>query len=237
MDTFLHTNEIARCLGMSLRETEKLLRRSPLRSRMVGGRRMYLRDELLPWLQDEFDSLTVEMLRDMDMAGASTTGMSHDDLFITELLSPGRIHLDVHANTASSMIRKLAEYACRTGCLYDHDELVEQIAAREDVGSTALDNGVAFPHPRNIRRVYSEGCLLMLARAAHGIPFGGPKGRLTSLFFLLFFPRPDMHLHILARLSRMIRNSEFLDSLLDTETEAEALSLIELRERELLEEH
>lgn len=198
---------------------------------------MYFRDDLLLWLQNEFDSLTVEKLRGMDLAGASTTGMSHDVPFVTELLSPGRIHLDVAANTSSSMIRKLAGYACRTGLLYDSDELIRQISAREEVGSTALDNGVAFPHPKSIMKVYSEGHLLLLARAAHGIPFGGPKGRLTSLFFLLFFPRPDMHLHILARLNRMIRDREFLDSLLQTRTEEKALSIIETRERELIEQH
>jgi mannitol/fructose-specific phosphotransferase system IIA component (Ntr-type) len=75
----------------------------------------------------------------------------------------------------------------------------------------------------------------MLFRPPHPLPFGEETGRLTSLFFLLVFPSANEHLHMLARLNRMLRLPGFVDDLLSAGGPAEMLDIVRERERELRE--
>jgi len=237
MRSFLTLMDIARILGRSLPNTERILSRSRLDSRLISGERHWVRDEVLAWLEREFDSLTVDRLRDMDLAGAASTGLPSGSCFVTESLSPETVHPWVNANTASSMLRKLSGMAVETGRTWDRRTLQEELEAREAAGSTALDNMVAFPHPRDVRKLYLEDDILILARTHHGIPFGAERGRLTSLFFLLAFRRPDTHLHFLARLNRMIREEAFVQALLDAEDSMDMLQRVRARECEIVAEN
>jgi mannitol/fructose-specific phosphotransferase system IIA component (Ntr-type) len=237
MRSFLTLMEIARILGRSLPDTRKVLSRSRLSHRMISGERHWVRDEVLHWLEQEFDSLTVDRLRDMDLAGEAATGLSSSACFLSDALSPQTVHPWVNANTASSMLRRLSELAVETGRTWDRRAFCEELERREEAGSTALANMTAFPHPRDVRRLYLEDDILLLARTHHGIPFGAEKGRLTSLFFLLAYRRPDAHLHVLARLNRMIRRDGFVKALLDAEDTVDMLELIRARECEIVEEN
>ncbi|HRY61038.1 MAG TPA: PTS sugar transporter subunit IIA [Candidatus Fermentibacter sp.] len=233
MENFLTAVEVARCLGVSLPEADRILHRSSLKATMVGGQKRYVRDELLHWLESTFGSLTVERLRNVDLSNASNAGLDPSQPFVSRMLE-GRIHPMVPARTRVSLIRSLADLAVGTGLTYDEHLLAEQIASREDIVSTALPNGVAFPHPRDMRSVYMEDDLLILARTASPVPFGAPGGRLTGIFFLLLLPSPSVHLHVLARLNRMIRDQGLVDALEEAPGETEMLDAVRSAESSLL---
>ncbi len=234
MENFLTLIEVARCLGLSIPDTEKALRKSGLRSSFASGQRRYLRDDVVEWLEAEFGSLTAERLRNMDLSNASTAGLDPSQPFVTRILEAGNIHAAVPARTRSSMLRSLAALACESGATYDERALLEELEERESVVSTALPVGVAFPHPRDMRRIYVENDLLLLARTLSPIPFGAQGGRLTSLFFLLLFPDPSMHLHVLARLNRLLRDDRLIGGLLAAEDEQEMLFLVKCVEEALI---
>ena len=59
-----------------------------------------------------------------------------------------------------------------------------------------------------------------MARTTQGIAFGAPDGRLTDLFFLTASQDDRHHLHILARLCRMLYDEDFVARLQDAETPA-----------------
>ncbi len=233
MENFLTAVEVAQCLGVSLPEADRILHRSALKATMVGGQKRYVRDELLHWLESTFGSLTVERLRNVDMSNASNAGLDPLQPFVSSMLE-GRIHPIVPARTRVSLIRSLAEIAVGTGLTYDEHLLSEQIASREEIVSTALPNGVAFPHPRDMRSVYMEDDLLILARTASPIPFGAPGGRLTGMFFLLLLPSPSVHLHVLARLNRMIRDRSLVEALEEAPGSTEMLDAVRSAESALL---
>jgi nitrogen PTS system EIIA component len=132
------------------------------------------------------------------------------------------------------MLRIIASEACNTGALYDEKALLEQLTLREQAHSTALRCGVALTHPMDVSRLYVENSLLMLFRPPGPLPFGEESGRLTALFFLLLFPVANEHLHILARLTRMLRAKTFAEDLFNARDEDEMLGVIEQREKELL---
>jgi PTS system nitrogen regulatory IIA component len=107
------------------------------------------------------------------------------------------------------------------------------ILAREEMHSTALENGVALLHPRRPQSSLFDKSFVALAITPSGIPFGGPRGVLTDIFFLIASETETIHLRILARLSRLIAMPDLLDSLRGCDTPAQVLKLLADKENEL----
>jgi len=234
MNRFLTQKDIAVFLGQSLADTGKALRGSRLRTVLRQGQSVYARDEVMNWMAENFSSLTTERLMKADVASADHGGLDPFTCGITSLLTGGRIFFPDRTSSRPAVLRCLSGRAVELGAVYDAGELMEQLEAREQVISTALKCGAALVHPFDISRLYIEHELLLLVRPPHPIPFGEPSGTLTSLFFLMLFPDPHRHVHILARINRLLRNDVFIRSLLSLDTTEEVLDAIEHRELEVI---
>ena len=106
----------------------------------------------------------------------------------------------------------MTQLAADTGLLWDPVKMAEAVRAREDMHSTALDNGVALLHPRRPMPTILAEAVLALGVAPCGIPFGS-GGSLTDIFFLICSTSDHEHLRILARLSRIINDQELLSAI------------------------
>ena len=234
MSVFLSETDIARFLGQSLPDTRKAIKNSKLKSIIRQGLKVYTRDDVLNWLAENFTSLTSERLMKADHSSADTGGLDPFSCGITHLLSQSEICFPNKVSTRSSILRYISSKAVQSGAVYDDSELREQLEQREMVVSTALKCGAALIHPLDIRQLYVEKELLLLVIPPHPLPFGESRGRLTSLFFLLLFPDPHMHVHILARLNRFLRSNEFIEELLCAKTQEEALNIVYHRELKVI---
>jgi mannitol/fructose-specific phosphotransferase system IIA component (Ntr-type) len=233
MEEFLSLTDTARCLGMSLKEASREVDRAGLRTVLYQGRKCYLRSDILDWLTREFGRFAADRLAAAEQSNAQTIGLDPSELIVTDKLF-GHIVLPYRIGTSSSMLRTMASEACQTGALYDEKALLDQLGRREEASSTALRCGAALTHPLNIAELYVEQSLLMLFRPPNPLPFGEESGRLTALFFLLIFPEANEHLHILARLNRMLRSEEFVDGLIHAADQDEILDILENRETEVV---
>ena len=74
---------------------------------------------------------------------------------------------------------------------------------------------------------------LGLGVTTSGIPFGGPRGVLTDIFFLIGSTDEAVHLRVLARLSRLIQQPEVLDRIRDAQGPAEVHAVIVAADEEL----
>ena len=118
------------------------------------------------------------------------------------------IEVPLDARTRGSVIAKMTELAARTHLLWDPAKMAEAVRAREEMHSTALDNGVALLHPRRPMPAILAEAVLALGITPGGIPFGS-GGSLTDIFFLICSTSDHEHLRILARLSRVINDQDF----------------------------
>ena len=87
--------------------------------------------------------------------------------------------------------------------------MIEAIRSREDMYPTAMEGGVALLHPRRPMPTILAQPFLALGVTATGIPFGGERGGLTDVFFLICSVEDRGHLRTLARLARVIGTSGF----------------------------
>jgi PTS system nitrogen regulatory IIA component len=156
------------------------------------------------------------------------------DVAISELLAPEAIRLPLEARTRNSVITSLIDAAMETGLLWDAGKMLDAVKVRENLHSTALEIGVALLHPRRpLPHILGES-FLAFGRTSSGIPFGSETGRLTDLFFLICAIDDATHLSILARLSRLLMDREFLPGLRAAQSAAEVLQLIAAAEKRVV---
>ena len=94
-----------------------------------------------------------------------------------------------------------------------------------------MPGGIAIPHPQRPLPYAVAEPILVVARTCQGIVFGAPDGRLSQLFFLTVSQDDRHHVHVLARLCRILHHEPLIEQLRYAETAEEMIELI--REREL----
>ncbi len=223
-------DRLASYLHMMPAAVLKLAERGKLPGRRVGGEWRFAAAEIHHWLEDRIGLSDDEALVKMEGALDRTADTAAiDEVSIGDLLKEEAIAVPLGARTRASVIAKMTELAARTHLLWDPEKMAEAVRAREEMHSTALDNGVALLHPRRPMPAILSEAVVALGITPGGIPFGS-GGILTDIFFLICSTSDHEHLRILARLSRVINDHEFLTSI-RTATDAAALHRL-IRERE-----
>jgi PTS system nitrogen regulatory IIA component len=226
----LDINQLAAYLSRDAREVGKLADRGVLPGRKVGGAWRFARAEINHWLEGRLHEYTEPELESLESAHAE----SADEPLLGTLLAVERVAVPLPASTRASVLRELVKAASSAWFVYDPEAVHAALVQREEMGSTALASGVAIPHPH---RPLGPGVLgesfVALGKTGGGIPFGGPRGSLTDLFFLVCCTDDRTHLRVLARLARLMLRGGFLEQLRSTESPAEAYEVVAAAERAL----
>jgi PTS system nitrogen regulatory IIA component len=224
-------DQVAAYLSRDPREVGKLASRGVLPGRKVAGEWRFARAEINHWLESKLHEYTSEELTALESAHAGEI----EEPLLGNLLTEDRIAVPLPATTRASVLRELVKLAETAWFVYNPDAIHEAICQREEMGSTAMTSGVAIPHPHRPMGddVLGES-LVVIARTARGIPFGGARGSLSDLFFLVCCTDNRTHLRVMARLSRLMLSEGFVARLRATETASEAYELLTTTERELL---
>jgi PTS system nitrogen regulatory IIA component len=188
----------------------KLAERGKLPGRRVGGDWRFSAAEIHHWLENRIGLSDETGLVEMEGAlDRSADVAAVKEVSIADLLKPEGVEVPLAARTRWSVVTRMTELAARTHLLWDPEKMAEAVRAREEMHSTALDNGVALLHPRRPMPAILAEAVLALGVTPGGIPFGS-GGRLTDIFFLICSTSDHEHLRILARLSRVINDQSFL---------------------------
>lgn len=146
---------------------------------------------------------------------------------ISEFLDEGAVSCELKANTKEGVIRELVGVLVKTGAVKEKDvpKFVQILLDREALGSTGIGQGVAIPHGKTSctnRLVGAVG----VSRA--GLNFDSLDGELVHIFFLLVAPEDSAgpHLKALARISRLLKEKHFRDSLRAAKDEKTLLKII-----------
>jgi PTS system nitrogen regulatory IIA component len=202
---------LARFLHISPPQVARMAERGKVPARRVGGQWRFSQAEIHHWLEErigaaeEADLADVEHFVQRSVAEPLPT--------ITEMLPRDAVAVPLAARTAASVVEAMVKLASSTGLLWDESRMIEAVNARESLHPTALDNGVAFLHPRRPLPLILAQPLLAMGLTTQGIPFGNARGQLTDVFFLIASTDDAGHLHTLARLSRIIGLPDFLANL------------------------
>jgi len=114
----------------------------------------------------------------------------------------------------------------------NHEYLVRVLMERERLGSTGIGEGIGIPHGK-LKDL--DSLILGFGLSRKGIDFESMDGLPTHIFFLLVTPENStgIHLKLLARISRILKNEPFREKLLNAEDSNEIYSIIKEKEKEL----
>ncbi|MCX7816500.1 MAG: PTS sugar transporter subunit IIA [Syntrophales bacterium] len=148
---------------------------------------------------------------------------------IAEMLDRKCILDDMKAATKREVLYELSETLLSIAPDLDIDEVVNVLLEREKLGSTGIGDGIAIPHGKLSRL---DRILLAFGRSKQGVDFNAMDGRPVRLFFLLLAPENSvgLHLKVLAKLSRMLKDESFRKELLSAPGSGDIYSIIKARD-------
>ena len=146
---------------------------------------------------------------------------------IMEFLSKKAIVTDIKSTKKEDVIRELVDALINAGEVEKRhrNKLIEALMARETLGSTAIGQGIAIPHAK------SDSVSKLVAAfglSKKGIDFDSLDGDLAFIFFLLLAPQDSAgpHLKALARISRLLKDKYFRDTLRSCADEKSIIKII-----------
>ena len=129
----------------------------------------------------------------------------------SDLLSPDTVLANLSVPTKKALFQALGAAAADRHGL-DPRAVAERLADREKLGSTGFGGGIAIPHAKIAGL---DGIVGVVARLAQPIDVDAVDDMPVDLVFMLLSP-PDAgaeHLKTLARVSRALRNPDFVAKL------------------------
>jgi nitrogen PTS system EIIA component len=133
---------------------------------------------------------------------------------IEDILQEPCVLDDLKAGTKQEVLMELVEALQRQRLVGDAKAVVGVILDREKLGSTGIGEGVAIPHGK-LKRM--KDVVTAFGRSREGVEFDAVDGKKVHILFLLLAPEgaAGLHLKMLSRISRVLRDASFRNRLMD----------------------
>ncbi|UGA57250.1 PTS fructose transporter subunit IIABC [Vibrio sp. VB16] len=144
---------------------------------------------------------------------------------ITELINEKLIRLDLKATNKKEVFVELIDVLHAEGRISDKEQFLTDINAREELGNTGFEDGVALPHAKS-SAVTKPAVIIGVSKS--GIDYGAEDGKPSKLFFMIASPDggSNHHIEVLAELSSKLIQNGFIEQFLKAKTEKDALKLL-----------
>jgi nitrogen PTS system EIIA component len=144
---------------------------------------------------------------------------------ILEVLPKEAIITDIKSKAKNEVIEELvASISKITGI--KSAELIKVLLERERLGSTGIGGGIGIPHGK-LKNL--DSLIMGFGLSRKGVDFESIDSRPTHLFFILLTPENStgLHLKLLARISRLLKNESFKKKLMKAASSDQVYSIIE----------
>ena len=140
-----------------------------------------------------------------------------------DLLEENRVQLELASSTRADALREIVA-RLRGPAVDDSDKLLREVLAREELHTTYMGRGVAFPHARTD---LVQSIVLGIGRSRAGVVFGD-NGETAHLIFLIGVPRRMVkdYLVCVGALARITSDEKTRAALMDAASAAEFVELL-----------
>ena len=149
---------------------------------------------------------------------------------ITDFITVESIDLNLKSTNKTEVLLELTKLLEKSSKLENFDKTLEALKEREKLGSTGIGKGVAIPHAKT---EFAKDLTIAFGISKQGINFNAVDDEKVNIFFVFASPikNSQTYLKILARISRLIRNDEFREKLLNAKSSVEVIELIDYEEK------
>ena len=149
---------------------------------------------------------------------------------ICDVLDRNSILPDLKSRNKKGILEELVVPVAEIAGVSQKD-LTKVLMERERLGSTGIGGGIGIPHGK-MKNL--ESLVLGFGLSRKGVDFESLDGQPTHIFFLLITPENNtgLHLKLLARISRILKNDPFKSRLLGAADGDEILGIIKEEDEE-----
>ncbi len=143
---------------------------------------------------------------------------------ISELLDPALIKLEIESKEKREAVKEMVDLMRNCNQIDDLDSFLEDVYAREKLGSTGIGEGIALPHARSNG---VKNLVISFGRSLQGVNFDALDANPAHLIFLIGTPKDDVgnYLKTLAQLSRLLKKEYLRKRLLAAESKEDILNI------------
>ena len=218
-DAIMTLADVAKYLRVGERTVLKMVHNGELPGARIGNQWRFMSSMVDEWLRSK-----TAATRPSDLT--RLIEVDDGEVPLSRLVSESYILLDVQPGSPEDVLAQLSDVFVMRGDIDtgNQDKLIKELLHREKIHSTAIGNGVAFPHLRSPENSPISGPLILFGKCPEGTDFGSPDGNPTILFFLIVTNSVVAHLRVLARLTHMVKNTALSPKLIQAETEDDVLA-------------
>ncbi len=153
---------------------------------------------------------------------------------ILDFLCSNAVTAELKATNKKELVEEMVTMMVEAGAFEKKHKakIIDVLMAREALGSTAIGQGIAIPHGKTD---CVDKLVAGLAISREGIDFDALDGEPAYIFFLLAAPMDSAgpHLKALARVSRLLKDKHFRESLKSVKDKKEILELVAREDAQL----
>lgn len=145
---------------------------------------------------------------------------------ITDLLDKRSISLDAAPKTKSEALDMAVDLMVKSEKISDREAYRKQVYLREEESTTGIGEGIAIPHGK-CDAVKKPGLAAMVVK--NGVEFEALDDEPVTLLFLIAAPNTEdnIHLDVLSKLSVMLMDDNFTESLRNAKSVDEFMEIID----------
>jgi PTS system nitrogen regulatory IIA component len=195
----LTVKDICTLLNVSERTVYRWIKSESIPCYKINEQYRFNKVEILEWATAQKISVSPDIFSEPD-AGELPR--------LSDAIEVGGIHYRVGGADKESVLKSIVAQM-RLPAEVDISFLLQVLMARESLGSTAIGEGIAIPHPRNPIVLHVPRPIVALCFLETPIDFGALDGIPVNIIFTLISPTIRSHLHLLSRLSFALKNEDW----------------------------
>ena len=136
------------------------------------------------------------------------------------------VTFNIKSKSKPDTIKELVQLLGNSPMVKDPEQLLTDIMERENLVTTGVGYGVAFPHAKT-KAV--KGIVIGFGRSVSGLEFDAMDHKPVNLFFIIFAPEDAIgaHLNVMARLSYLMKSEENRQKLMTVTSPGDVLALMD----------
>ncbi|MBB5335507.1 PTS sugar transporter subunit IIA [Pectinatus brassicae] len=144
---------------------------------------------------------------------------------MNQIFTANNITLNLQAHNKTSAINEIVDLLNNNNILNDKEQYKTAILKRELESTTGIGFGIAIPHAKSDA---VNQAAVAIAVSPAGVDFESADNTPVKIIFMIAVPNDanDMHLQILAKLSRKLINPVFRNQLINSQSAEELLTYL-----------
>lgn len=222
----LGVKEVSKLLSVSEKTVYRWISKGEIPAYKIGESYRFNRVELLEWATSKKISVSPTIF-DEPLEGDDSMPS------LVDALQKGGIHYRICGKDKESVIQAIVNIIPLPEDV-NREFLVGALIARENMGTTAIGDGIAIPHVRNPIIFHLDRPLVALCFLEQCIDFGALDRTPVDTVFTVITSSIRSHLHLLSRLSFALHNPEIRSIVNSKSTREEIIAAFKTVEMNLM---